>query len=97
MSPDELFVIGYDADDHPILKPVAAMTDDEQVAALNLALEEFQAAEAELEPIMPLVQVEYLPKTLTAAKAILRRLRACETAYERMMRLADAVQAHSVH
>jgi hypothetical protein len=95
--PDELFVIGLDADNLPVRKTVAAMTEPEQLAALDLALEAFQEAEAELEPLMPLVQVEYLPATLAAGKAILKRLQAYEEVYERMQRLAEAVIALGAH
>jgi hypothetical protein len=97
MSADELFVIGFDAGDRPIRKAVTAMTDAEQTAALDIALEAFKDAEAELEPLMPLVQVEYLPATLVAAKAILKRLQAYDEVYTRMQRLADAVIALGAH
>jgi hypothetical protein len=89
----ELFVIGFDLDDAPIRKCVADMTEAEQTAALLVMLEEFQAAEAELEPLMPLVQVEYRPTTLAAGKAILKRLQAFEEVRARMERLAEAVIA----
>jgi hypothetical protein len=93
----EAFLIGRDADGSPIHKPVAAMTGVEQLRAMQLALDAFDAAKDELAPFEPLIQAEYLPESVDMGISILAAIFALEEAHDRLTRLADAVTAKGAH
>ena len=87
----EAFTIAHDCNDKPIRKPVAAMTREEQLAALAYAAEDFDAALAEVEPIRPLVEASYMPESLEVSLQLIERCFAFEEVRQRALRLADAV------
>jgi hypothetical protein len=87
----EAFTVGFDTYDNPIQKTVAQMTTAEQMAALAHARAEFQQAERDLEPYVPLALVDYMPSTLEAGLSIIGRFVEFERIRQRVLRLADAV------
>jgi hypothetical protein len=87
----EVFVGGFDVNDTPITKPVAGMTDAEKLAALAHAKAEFQQAETDLQPYVPLAYADYMPATLEAGLSIIGRFVEFERIRQRVLRLADAV------
>jgi hypothetical protein len=93
----EAFVVGFTIDDTPISKPVCDMSREEMLAAMAYAVEEFTAALAEVEPIKPLAEANYLPETPEASLLLIEKCFAFEQVRQRMERLAQAVAATGVH
>jgi hypothetical protein len=93
----EAFLIGYDADDNPILKAVCDMSAAEQLAAMAHALAEFEAALEAIAPYEPLVAANYLPDDLGMARLLADKCLAVEEVRARMERLGTAVVAMGVH
>jgi hypothetical protein len=93
----EVFTVGFDHQDHPISKPVAAMTREEKLQAMAIMVGEFEAAFAEVEPIQPLVEANFMPDTLEAGLLLVAKCFAFEELRARMERLAQAVAAMEVH
>lgn len=91
------FLIGRDADGSPIHKPVADMTGVEQLRAMQIALDAFEAAKDELAPFEPLIAAEYMPDTPEMAITILGAIGAFEETHGRLTRVADAITAKGAH
>jgi hypothetical protein len=93
----ELFTVGFDTNDSPILKAASDMTDAEQVAALNIAREEMERTAAEAEYILPLAEVGYVPESVEMIYDLLAKLLPAVEAKEKALRLVDLVQAMGAH
>jgi hypothetical protein len=93
----ELFTVGFDLNDKPIQKPVSAMSDDEQVAALHIAKEEMERAHDAAAHLLPLAEIGYIPASEEMIYQLLAKLLPAVEAGDRALRLADAVQAKAAH
>jgi hypothetical protein len=78
-------------------KPVAMMSDDEQMAALLIACRAWDDAKEELAPFEPLIEADYMPETREMAETILAAIWRFQEAHERLMRLCDAITAKDAH
>jgi hypothetical protein len=78
-------------------KPVAAMSDDEQMAALLIAARAWDDAKEGLAPFEPLIEADYMPETLEMGLTIVDAIFRFEDAHERLMRLCDAIKAKDAH
>jgi hypothetical protein len=78
-------------------KPVAMMTDEEQMQALLIAARAVDDAKEELAPFEPLIEADYMPETLEMAETILAAIFRFEEAHERLMRLCGAITAKDAH
>jgi hypothetical protein len=97
-APDvEAFTVGFDADDHPIQKPVHCMTKAERLAALGHAYGEFQAALETVQPYWPLVEAEVMLTDLDAALPVVAKCFAFEAIRQQLLRLCNAVWAQGMH
>jgi hypothetical protein len=93
----ESFTVDFDLHDRPIQKTVACMTDPEKLAALAYARDEFQQAERDLQPYVPLAYADYMPATLDAGLSIIGRFMEFERIRLRVVRLCDAVMAKGMN
>jgi hypothetical protein len=93
----ELFTVGFDLNDQPIQKPVSAMSDDEQVAALHIAKEEMDRTHDAAAHLLPLAEIGYVPSNIEMIYQVLDKLLPAMEAGDRALRLADAVQAKAAH
>jgi hypothetical protein len=78
-------------------KPVATMSDDEQMQALLIAARAVDDAKEELAPFEPLIEADYMPETLEMAETILAAIFRFEEANDRLLRLCDAITAKDAH
>jgi hypothetical protein len=78
-------------------KPVAMMSDDEQMQALLIAARAVDDAKEALEPFEPLIEADYMPETLEMAETILAAIWRFEEAHERLMRLCAAITVKDAH
>jgi hypothetical protein len=93
----ELFTVGFDTNDHPILKAADDMTAAEQCAALAIAKEEMERTAAACEHLLPLAEANYLPESLEMSLQLLDKLLPAVEAKEKAVRLADLVLATGAH
>jgi hypothetical protein len=93
----ELFTVGFGPNDQPIQKPVSAMSDAEQCAALAIAKEEMERAHDAAAHLLPLAEIGYIPASEEMIYQLLAKLLPAMEAGDRALRLADAVQAKAAH
>ena len=93
----ELFTVGFSPNDQPIQKPVSAMSDAEQVAALHIAKEEMERAHDAAAHLLPLAEIGYIPANIEMTYQLLAKLLPAMEAGDRALRLVDLVQAKGAH